>query len=84
VLTSLFSITAHSSAEITVNLTTGEEFKWQFADMENASDFLAERIKSEGCDPNVVSVLIKSVYIDGLDDLINEYAWYHGVDKVEF
>jgi hypothetical protein len=81
VLTSLFSGIAHSGAEIVVNLTTGEEFKWQFMDMDNASMFLADRINSGKCSPKIISVTIRSVYIDGIDD---EYSWYHSVDKTEF
>ena len=78
----LFLNVAHAGAEIVVNLNTGAEFKWQFMDMEEASEFLADRIESGRCSSKVVSVEIRSVYIEGLDDEKLKFSWFHGADKM--
>jgi hypothetical protein len=80
----LFLNVAHAGAEIVVNLNTGAEFKWQFMDMEEASEFLADRVESGRCSPKVVSVEIRSVYIEGLDNPKDKFAWYHGVEMAGY
>lgn len=74
----------NAGAEVVVNLNDGGEFKWQFENMEDASEFLADRVESGRCSPKVVSVAIRSVYIDGLDDPKDKFAWYHGANTAQY
>ena len=72
---------ANAGAEVVVKLNTGQEFKWQFFDMQEASEFLADRINSGRCNPNIEMVRVYSKYIDGMDDVSNKFSWYHGITK---
>jgi len=70
---------SNAGAEITVKLNTGDQFKWQFFDMGEASEFLADRIDSGRCNPDIVSIRLRSRYIEGMDDPQNKFSWYHGI-----
>jgi len=71
----------NAGAVVVVNLNDGREFKWQFEEMVEAEEFLADRIAEGRCSPMVVSVTIRSEYIAGLDDEEDGFAWYHGFKK---
>lgn len=85
ILTSIFLLTtlhstAYAGAEVVVTQVTGGQIKWQFENMEDAGEFLADRIESGRCaNKKVASVEIKSVYIDGIDNPEDKFAWYRGV-----
>lgn len=83
VLIALYLNVAQAGATVEVSLTTGENYTWQFMDMDEASEFLAAKIENGGCSPKVESVIIRSVYIKGLDDEELEFSWFHGIDKLE-
>lgn len=72
---------SYAGGELTVELNTGDEFKWQFNDVQEASEFLADRVESGRCNPNIVNIRIKSKFIDGLDEPNNKFGWYHGVSE---
>lgn len=78
------SFTIHSKsfagAELVVTLNTGDTFTWQFEEFEDAAEFLSDRFESGRCSPKIANVEIRSVYIDGLDDPILEFSWYHGIN----
>ena len=79
-LSSLYT-TAYAGAEVVVTLNTGAEFKWQFEEFEDAAEFMADRVEAGRCSPKVVSLEIRSVYIDGLDDPRDDFAYYHGIEN---
>jgi hypothetical protein len=79
-LTSLFS-TAYAGAEVVVTLNTGDKFTWQFEEFEDAAEFLADRVESGRCSPKVANLEIRSVYIDGLDDPRDKFAYFHGIES---
>jgi hypothetical protein len=73
--------TAYAGAEVVVTLNSGAEFKWQFEEFEDAAEFMADRVESGRCSPKVAKLEIRSVYIDGLDDPINQFAYFHGIEN---
>jgi hypothetical protein len=79
-LTSILSI-AHAGAEVVVTLNTGDQYKWQFEEFEEAAEFLADRVESDRCSPKVANLEIRSIYIDGLDDPRDQFAYYHGIQN---
>lgn len=73
--------TAHAGAEIIVNLNNGDVFKWQFFDIQEASEFLSDRVDSGHCSPKVANIEIRSVWIDGIDSIDDKFAYYHGIEN---
>lgn len=74
------SSTVFAGAEVVVTLNTGAEFKWQFEEFEDAAEFMADRVESGRCSPKVANIEIRSVYIDGLDDVQDKFAYFHGIE----
>jgi hypothetical protein len=79
-LTGLYT-TAYAGAEVVVTLNTGAQFTWQFEEFEDAAEFMADRIEEGRCSPKVANLEIRSLYIDGLDDVEDKFSWYHGIEK---
>lgn len=81
VLSTLLYSTAHAGAQIEVTLNNGDTFRWQFNTFEEAGEFLSDRVESGRCSPKVANVEIKSLWIDGIDDEEDKFAYFHGIEN---
>jgi hypothetical protein len=75
------SSVSYAGAEVEVTLNNGDSFKWQFFDMVEASEFLADRVESGRCSPQVANVEIRSLWIDGIDEEEDKFAYFHGIEN---
>lgn len=80
-LSTFFISTANAGAQIEVTLNNGDTFRWQFNNFEEAGEFLADRVESGRCSPKVANVEIKSLWIEGIDEPEDKFAYYHGIEN---